>query len=93
MNQPTQRRGLGRGLGSLIPTAPPQAAPRAEESIRRLESPGRRLPTAPGGAHAAVTLERDHALTGETASPTEVAGAYFAELPRGRDRAQRPPAA
>ena len=34
MNQPsTQRRGLGRGLGSLIPTAPPpeQPAPRAEE--------------------------------------------------------------
>ena len=30
--QPLQRRGLGRGLGSLIPTAPPeQAGARAEE--------------------------------------------------------------
>ena len=31
--QPRQRRGLGRGLGSLIPTAPPeQASARAEET-------------------------------------------------------------
>ena len=36
MNQPVQspvRKGLGRGLGSLIPTAPPEPpAPRAEEN-------------------------------------------------------------
>ena len=30
-NQPPPRRGLGRGLGSLIPTAPPQHGPRPKE--------------------------------------------------------------
>ena len=93
--QPTQRRGLGRGLGSLIPTGPPeQAGPRAEEQDST---------TASGsyvGAHSAVSSAvqsaADSAETGvETGlngagsatatlleeQPVEVAGAYFAELP------------
>lgn len=39
MNQPLQRRGLGRGLGSLIPTAPPEqaGAPVGEQ----ISAPGR----------------------------------------------------
>ena len=86
MNQkhPTPRRGLGRGLGSLIPTAPPeQAGPRADEQD----------PTAGSyvGAHSAVNeavqSAAETALNGSgTATlteerPAEVAGAYFAELP------------
>ncbi len=89
--QPTQRRGLGRGLGSLIPTGPPeQAGPRAEEQDS----------AAYVGAHSAVSSAvqsaTDSAETGAEAGlngsgsatatlleerPAEVAGAYFAELP------------
>jgi ParB family transcriptional regulator, chromosome partitioning protein len=89
--QPTQRRGLGRGLGSLIPTGPPeQAGPRAEE-----QDSGAYV-----GAHSAVSSAvqsaTDSAETGAEAGlngsgsatatlleerPAEVAGAYFAELP------------
>jgi len=82
--QPTQRRGLGRGLGSLIPTAPPeQAGPRVDEQD----------PTTGSyvGAHSAVNeavqSAAETALNGSgTATlleerPAEVAGAYFAELP------------
>ena len=88
--QPTQRRGLGRGLGSLIPTGPPeQAGPRAEE-----QDSGAYV-----GAHSAVSSAvqsaTDSAETGAEAGlngsgsatatlleerPAEVAGAYFAEL-------------
>ncbi len=89
--QPTQRRGLGRGLGSLIPTGPPeQAGPRAEEQDSGTASGGY------VGAHSAVQSAVDSAETGAetglngsgsaTATlleerPAEVAGAYFAELP------------
>jgi ParB family chromosome partitioning protein len=89
--QPTQRRGLGRGLGSLIPTGPPeQAGPRAEEQDSATPSGGY------VGAHSAVQSAVDSAGSGgETAlngsgsatatlleeRPAEVAGAYFAELP------------
>jgi ParB family chromosome partitioning protein len=98
MNQPTQRRGLGRGLGSLIPTAPTQPTPRQpsarpEETIRRVEPVGDAVPRSSaepssgdpspggpssGGVHAAPTTE---AVLEGAASPAEVAGAYFAELP------------
>ncbi len=67
------RRGLGRGLGSLIPTAPTQPAPSesTEASIagtQRVDSAanGSTAPSAPGSGSAA---------------PEVVAGAYFAELP------------
>jgi ParB family chromosome partitioning protein len=93
MNQPTQRRGLGRGLGSLIPTAPPQPAPpqqaapqqtapqqsgaRAEETITHLDPPTQPPSASSGGAHASSSEQGSE----QTAAPTEVAGAYFAELP------------
>ena len=81
MNQPTQRRGLGRGLGSLIPTAPTQPSARAEETIRRVESPTQAPALSSGGAHAASTPEGQSPVVDGAAPPVEVAGAYFAELP------------
>jgi ParB family chromosome partitioning protein len=68
-----QRRGLGRGLGALIPTAPPEAALRegADGSPSRPTAPQPRAGEASGGG-------------GTDAQGTEiqpVAGAYFAELP------------
>jgi ParB family chromosome partitioning protein len=75
------RRGLGRGLGSLIPTAPPEAAPG--------------LPTGTNGSGPSAPVE-DHEAGSATSSdgasaagestadrrPTgEVAGSWFAELP------------
>jgi ParB family transcriptional regulator, chromosome partitioning protein len=88
--QPAQRRGLGRGLGSLIPTAPPeQPRARSEE-----------MDAAPAGKHAGVpTMTPAGASNGASAdpvapsasatlvaerpveTPAAVAGAYFAELP------------
>ena len=44
MTQERQRRGLGRGLGSLIPTAPPSS----EEGTATAD-----LPPMPAGAHFA----------------------------------------
>lgn len=77
MNQPTStpvRKGLGRGLGSLIPTSPPQqAAAPVEEAVA--SSTGRHSADAPpNGAPSTATSER-------SAPPAEVAGAYFADLP------------
>jgi ParB family chromosome partitioning protein len=95
MNQPTQRRGLGRGLGSLIPTSPPeQPAPRAEEMGPAGDStPGRHSAKAPqngaqngalnGGGVATLVAERPADDRPAEPAPVEVAGAYFAELPVG----------
>ena len=87
---PTPRRGLGRGLGSLIPTGPPeQAGPRAEEQDSTAGSYV--------GAHSAVN-EAVQSAAESAATPVstvrgpprppssrsgrrDVAGAYFAELP------------
>ena len=81
--KPVQRRGLGRGLGSLIPTAPPQQS----------EAPDARDLSANGsangspGAHAAAPAEHgSEGATGAAPSngqgaPAEVNGAYFAEIP------------
>ena len=89
MNKPATRRGLGRGLGSLIPTGPPEQAPaRAEEMDH--PSAGEYV-----GAHAAppdaapgpFDAEVDHGSNGAVTAtmveerPAEVSGAYFAELP------------
>lgn len=67
--RPMQRRGLGRGLGSLIPTAPstPAAPPSADDSSAKTTS----------GEAGAVANEGPE-------SPTAVPGAYFAEIPVGR---------
>ncbi|MGZ4471615.1 MAG: ParB/RepB/Spo0J family partition protein [Nocardioidaceae bacterium] len=91
-----QRRGLGRGLGSLIPTAPrPESAVEGEASTGH---PDVAAPTAPpagsppvgttDGAGAPAAVDPGQAMT-ETADGAEnggpvlapVDGAYFAELP------------
>jgi ParB family chromosome partitioning protein len=89
--QPAQRRGLGRGLGSLIPTGPPeQSRSRADE----MDAPP---PSSYIGAHAAGTesgatsappSENTDGVAPDPAVATQaeersadVAGVYFAELP------------
>lgn len=65
-----QRRGLGRGLGALIPEAP------------RPGAPGGAGTTAGTGAHMA--LGRDSGISEAAADDTalrQVAGAYFEEIP------------
>jgi ParB family chromosome partitioning protein len=90
--QPTPRRGLGRGLGSLIPTGPPeQAGARRDEMDAATPAAGyvgSHALTPPGAAAVAVESRLEPAgdgLAGTTTlvaeRPAEVAGAYFAELP------------
>lgn len=84
----TPRRGLGRGLGSLIPTAPEAAAPAASPTApadqpETAQSPGADAPAAtpepastsagPSGAHGAPGTGPD--------IPDPVPGASFAEIP------------
>jgi ParB family chromosome partitioning protein len=69
----TPRRGLGRGLGSLIPTAAPVSPPEEEA-----DRPGRHSAAALGGVDAPVISDLSPSEEPET-SP----GAYFAELPVG----------
>ncbi|MEP6665842.1 MAG: ParB/RepB/Spo0J family partition protein [Nocardioidaceae bacterium] len=70
----TTRRGLGRGLGSLIPTAPTKAkvpAPATAESVNGT------------GGHADASVETtlvDASQNGSGEGQVEVAGAYFAEV-------------
>ena len=82
MTQQPQRRGLGRGLGSLIPTAPP-AHTESEDATRGGGSPTPGVTHGGGssyGSHAAGAGSPPVAATTPQA-PVEVAGAYFAELP------------
>ncbi|GEP39923.1 chromosome partitioning protein ParB [Nocardioides psychrotolerans] len=67
-NRPPQRRGLGRGLGSLIPTAP--AVP--PSPLGDFGSSGADVPPPPDERALAPV---------PGASTAVVAGAYFAELP------------
>ena len=75
----TPRRGLGRGLGSLIPTGPSEVtadagSPSAPEHLREGQTASGSEPTPPafaGGADAPTP----------TGGAGVVAGAYFAELP------------
>ncbi|MCD6638713.1 MAG: ParB/RepB/Spo0J family partition protein [Nocardioides sp.] len=69
MNASAPRRGLGRGLGSLIPTAP--TAPASQDGHTEASTSGAGSSTSAPGATMA---------TGEAPGGT-VAGAYFAELP------------
>jgi ParB family chromosome partitioning protein len=93
--QPAPRRGLGRGLGSLIPTGPSPVSAPAQPGARSEDmGAGSALGARVGGAHAAVpagVATRPVAVHGgslaveDSASrqdrPAEVSGAYFAELP------------
>lgn len=67
------RRGLGRGLGSLIPTAPP-------ETDETGEAQGQGGAGSPAGSGAPMTADATTAGDGLVAAGT-VSGAYFAELP------------
>jgi ParB family chromosome partitioning protein len=73
MNANPPRRGLGRGLGSLIPTTPSQSAPGGPVDTE--QSAATRAAGANGTPNGAVNG------TAVPASDATVAGAYFAELP------------
>ncbi|HWJ83697.1 MAG TPA: ParB/RepB/Spo0J family partition protein [Nocardioides sp.] len=70
MSTASPRRGLGRGLGSLIPTAPPEPSP--GDTSR---------PDGPSGAPTAPPAERDASPGPEL---VVIDGAYFAELEPGK---------
>ena len=67
-NKAPQRRGLGRGLGSLIPTAAPS------------DAPGGDVPT-PGDGHSYADGTDGQGSPAGQAVPETVGGAWFAELP------------
>ena len=72
----TQRRGLGRGLGSLIPTAP-AAGPDADGPGSHAHPDGTTASAPPGG---------DGQPQAQEAVPHLVGGSYFAEVPTSRIR-------
>ncbi len=91
MNRPAARRGLGRGLGSLIPTAPPEPVASEQDAGAESSSDGTAAAAgaAPDSGAAAGVDEQDgtgspSAPTAATSSPSAdlapVDGAYFAEL-------------
>ena len=82
MNRPAPRRGLGRGLGSLIPTA----APEADTGQPSGDPDGPVGTDGANGAVAAQTADGAGALStpSDTSAQTGLApvdGAYFVELP------------
>jgi ParB family chromosome partitioning protein len=80
------RRGLGRGLGSLIPTHPQPGAADGEAGPETGAAGAVATVAAPDGAHAKVPADTGVAGDGAAgAAPGEaVAGAWFAELPVDR---------
>ena len=85
MNQKhTQRRGLGRGLGSLIPTAPPPT-PSAEGEATQAPSPTALDSSASNGATGATAPSVDGSAPAQADGPelAPVEGAHFAEVPVG----------
>jgi ParB family transcriptional regulator, chromosome partitioning protein len=89
--RPPQRRGLGRGLGSLIPTAPNTEPLRDERpDTRSAEVPGfGSNPAQDGGTDGhppAAGVGAPESAPASAAEPTReaVAGAYFAEIPLGQ---------
>ena len=89
MNQKSQqRRGLGRGLGSLIPTTPthPDTGRPGQDGrdVRDVDSDGRSETTGRPAAGSSGVGEPEGASHGAAEGSPElnvVAGAYFAELP------------
>ena len=73
-----QRRGLGRGLGSLIPTAPTPNGDDAGGVTRPGET---REVTGDGYPHSAHQAGDDQVAARDGGELRPVAGAYFAELP------------
>lgn len=90
--RPATRRGLGRGLGSLIPTSP-AAAPSAPGEQHSGTDGSATSVSAPGGAHEdhdpgqadharQVSLAEDAGSTDPSLAP--VHGAWFSEIPVGQ---------
>ncbi|MCR6032635.1 ParB/RepB/Spo0J family partition protein [Nocardioides sp. zg-579] len=89
--KPAARRGLGRGLGSLIPTGPPPADP-ADSTTEDATQDSTDGAGASGAARAGAARAGDAgasgavsvapSVDGEPLAP--VAGAYFAEIPVGQ---------
>ena len=73
---PQQRRGLGKGLGALIPTSP-AAAPTAGRP-----PPGRKAARGPDSRSLRAVMDRGTDVAAGP-SPADVAGAYFDEIPVG----------
>ncbi|WP_300681664.1 ParB/RepB/Spo0J family partition protein [Nocardioides sp.] len=67
------RRGLGRGLGSLIPTAPP-----VKEDVQDSDNSTGGIPSAPADLAPVAPV---NAPQSENVDLNPVAGAFFAELP------------
>ena len=84
------RRGLGRGLGSLIPTAP------EPESTEKRPLTWENSSEAAGGPNSATaapgSAEREEGRQIEESAVSTVSGAYFAEIPvaQVRPNAQNP---
>ena len=81
------RRGLGRGLGSLIPTHPQPGTADAEAGPQAGAAGAVATAAAPDGAHAKAPAETGVAgdgVAGDAAPGDAVAGAWFAELPVDR---------
>ena len=79
---PSRRRGLGRGLGALIPTAPPERATDLPE-LGGEEPTAAETPSVGPGSSAADVAPNDPAGN-EPGAPAVVQGAWFAELPIDR---------
>ncbi|WP_182525102.1 ParB/RepB/Spo0J family partition protein [Nocardioides dongkuii] len=78
-NRPQQRRGLGRGLGSLIPTAAPQPATPPTQDGTTAPGTGTDEPDGPRPGGQGAAAARDGSGAGPELAPVE--GAWFAELP------------
>lgn len=85
MSKPPARRGLGRGLGSLIPTAPPTSV---EDDSAGAGADGSTSASSGGGAPGPDAPSPGADPAGATDSGQQplapVAGAYFAEIPVGQ---------
>ncbi|GGD11551.1 ParB/RepB/Spo0J family partition protein [Nocardioides daphniae] len=88
-SRPPTRRGLGRGLGALIPTSP---APAPREVGETPESAFSTPDSGANGARGAEThsaqnrSDRTGSVASEATDALPVAGAYFRELPIGQVR-------
>ena len=84
MSKPAPKRGLGRGLGSLIPTAAPVDDGATRDASQR-NSPVRNADFAPGSTNGAAPdlgpggLPRGAQIEDSALKPVD--GAYFTELP------------
>ncbi|GGO73792.1 ParB/RepB/Spo0J family partition protein [Nocardioides deserti] len=83
--KPPARRGLGRGLGSLIPTGPPSAdAPAGSGAEGAAPLDRDHAGAAVGAGRPEATRATATGVGPAGAELTPVEGAYFAEIPVGR---------